>query len=105
VSPHVPPSDGSEFFGSPTKLFEYMAMSRAVIASRLGQVADVIIDGQNGMLVEPGDVDDLARAIKQLLDDEAMRARLGEAARQTVVERYTWKHNAARVFDTIDKRS
>jgi len=37
LSPHVPLEDGSEFFGSPTKLFEYMAMGKGIIASRLGQ--------------------------------------------------------------------
>jgi glycosyltransferase involved in cell wall biosynthesis len=104
VSPHVPAADGSEFFGSPTKLFEYMAMARPVIASRLGQIADVIIDGENGLLVEPGDADALARAIDRLANDEALRARLGAAARQTVIERYTWRHNAARVFNAVMKK-
>ena len=99
VSPHVTPRDGSEFFGSPTKLFEYMAMARPVIASRLGQIASVVVDGENGLLVEPDDACALARAIEQLANDEAMRARLGAAARQTVIDGYTWRHNAARVFD------
>ena len=101
VSPHVESVDGSEFFGSPTKLFEYMAAARPIVASRLGQIADIIVDGENGLLVEPGDSDALARAIERLARDEALRARLGEAARRTVIERYTWRHNAARVFDTM----
>ncbi|HKQ09035.1 MAG TPA: glycosyltransferase family 4 protein [Blastocatellia bacterium] len=100
VSPHVAAADGSEFFGSPTKLFEYMAMARPVVASRLGQIADVIVDGVNGLLVEPGDAATLAQAIERLAKDEALRRRLGAAARQTVIEHYTWRHNAARVFDT-----
>jgi glycosyltransferase involved in cell wall biosynthesis len=99
VAPHVPASDGSEFFGSPTKLFEYMAMARPVIASRLGQIAEVIDDGENGLLVEPGDADGLRRAIERLARDEATRARLAAAARRTVIDRYTWQRNAARVFD------
>jgi glycosyltransferase involved in cell wall biosynthesis len=101
VSPHVPATDGSEFFGSPTKLFEYLSMSRPVIASRLGQIADVIHDGENGLLVEPGEAGALACAIEKLAQDESLRARLGAAGRQTVVERYTWRHNAARVFDAM----
>lgn len=101
VSPHVPSADASEFFGSPTKLFEYMAMARPIIASRLGQIADVIADGENGMLVEPGDANALARAIEELGCDAALRVRLGAAARQTVIERYTWRHNAARVFEAV----
>lgn len=101
VSPHVRAADGGEFFGSPTKLFEYMAMARPVIASRLGQMAEVIIDGENGLLVEPDDPDALARAIERLAGDGALRARLGAAARQTVTEHYTWRHNASRVFRAV----
>ena len=104
VSPHVESVDGSEFFGSPTKLFEYMAAARPIVASRLGQIADIIVDGENGLLVEAGDSGALARAIERLARDEALRARLGEAARQTVIERYTWKHNAARVFDAMKRK-
>jgi glycosyltransferase involved in cell wall biosynthesis len=106
VAPIVPASDGSEFFGSPTKLFEYMAMARPVIASRLGQMADIILDGENGLLVEPNDVEGLARAIEKVANDKSLRIRLGKEARRTVVENFTWQHNAARVFDKIvkDKR-
>jgi glycosyltransferase involved in cell wall biosynthesis len=99
VAPLVPASDGSEFFGSPTKLFEYLAMERPVIASRLGQIADIIIDGENGYLVEPNDAGSLAQTIEKLANDERLRRRLGLAARRTVVENYTWQHNAARVFN------
>jgi glycosyltransferase involved in cell wall biosynthesis len=101
ASPHVPSTDGSEFFGSPTKLFEYLAMGKGIVASRLGQVGEVIIDGENGLLVEPGDADELAHAIDRLAADRGLRQRLGEAARKTAVERYTWRHNAARVFDAM----
>ncbi|HXG64693.1 MAG TPA: glycosyltransferase family 4 protein [Blastocatellia bacterium] len=101
ASPHVPMKDGSEFFGSPTKLFEYLAMARPVVASRLGQIGDVIADGENGLLIEPGDADALARAIERLADDQELRAKLGNAARQTVIAHYTWRHNAARVFDAM----
>jgi len=101
ASPHVPSTDGSEFFGSPTKLFEYLAMGKGIVASRLGQVGEVIIDGENGLLVEPGDADGLVRAIERLAVDGELRSRLGAAARKTAIERYTWRHNAARVFDAI----
>jgi glycosyltransferase involved in cell wall biosynthesis len=101
ASPHVPSNDGSEFFGSPTKLFEYMSMAKPIVASRLGQIADVIVDEANGLLVQPGDAGALARAIEKLAEDQASRARLGKAARQTVIDRYTWRHNARRVFETV----
>lgn len=101
VSPHVPAADGSEFFGSPTKLFEYLSMEKPVIASRLGQIADVVRNDENGLLVEPGDSSALARAIERLALDESLRARLGAAGRETVVRQYTWRQNAARVFDAM----
>jgi glycosyltransferase involved in cell wall biosynthesis len=105
VSPHVPAADGSEFFGSPTKLFEYMAMARPVVASRLGQIASVIFDGDNGLLVEPNDAASLAQAIERLANDTTLRRRLGAAARQTVVAQYTWRHNAARVFEAMKREA
>lgn len=101
VSPHVAATDGSEFFGSPTKVFEYLSMAKPVIASRLGQVADVIRDNENGLLVEPGDAIALAHAIDRLAQDESLRERLGAAGRQTVVRQYTWRQNAARVFEAM----
>lgn len=96
LSPHVPMPDGSAFFGSPTKLFEYMAMEKAIAASRLGQIGDVIEDGVSGLLLEPGSVDEIVAAIVRLAGDPELRARLGRAARARVLERYTWKASAAR---------
>jgi glycosyltransferase involved in cell wall biosynthesis len=103
ASPHVPSTDGSDFFGSPTKLFEYLAMEKGIVASRLGQVGEVIVDQQNGLLVEPGNPNELASAIKRLATDESLRRRLGAAARADAISRYTWRHNAARVFDAASE--
>lgn len=90
VSPHVPNPDGTEFFGSPTKLFEYMAMGKPIIASRLGQIADVLIDGRTGVMVDPGDARQLADAIVRLSMHPALAADLGAAARRVALERHTW---------------
>ena len=89
ASPHVPLTDGSEFFGSPTKLFEYMAMSKGIVASRLGQIGDVLVDGETAFLVEPGDAKALALAIQHLAESKSLRNRLGEKARETAVRNYT----------------
>ncbi len=105
ASPHVPSPDGSEFFGSPTKLFEYLAMARPIVASRLGQIADVIHDEENGLLVAPGHAEEWARAFERLASDAELRNRLGVAARQTAMAKYTWQHNAARVFAGVAKVS
>ena len=99
LSPHVPMTDGSEFFGSPTKLFEYMAMGKAIVASRLGQIAEVLDDEETALLVEPGNAQQLADAILRLSNSRELRERLGAAARRLAVERHTWKQNAQRVID------
>jgi glycosyltransferase involved in cell wall biosynthesis len=78
-----------------------MSIARPVIVSRLGQMADLIVHEQNGLLVEPGDPDDLAKAIERLAEDEELCARLGAAARRTVMNGYTWRDNAARVFNAV----
>jgi glycosyltransferase involved in cell wall biosynthesis len=95
VSPHIPMPDGSKFFGSPTKLFEYMAMGKGIVASRLDQIAEVLEHDQTAWLVTPGDVDELAEAILRLSQDPVKRSALGSAARRTAVERHCWSHNVA----------
>jgi glycosyltransferase involved in cell wall biosynthesis len=99
VSPHVPLADGSDFFGSPTKLFEYMAMGKGIVASRLGQIGDVLVDNETALLVEPGDAADLSKAIIRLSADVELRARLGSAAREAAVGLHTWQRNAANIID------
>ena len=99
VSPHVPLDAGAEFFGSPTKLFEYMAMGKGIVASRLGQIGEVLQHDETALLVDPGSVEQLTAAILRLTRSPEVRARLGAAARRTAFERHTWRHNAQRVLD------
>jgi len=99
VAPHVPLADGSEFFGSPTKIFEYMAMGKGIVASRLGQIGEVLKDGETALLVEPGDVRKLRDAMVRLSQNVDMRRALGAKARQTAEREHTWRHNAQRVLD------
>ena len=99
VSPHVPLAAGAEFFGSPTKLFEYMAMGKGIVASRLGQIGDVLQHEETALLVDPGNVEQLTGAILRLTTSPELRERLGAAARRRAVERHTWKHNAQTVID------
>ncbi len=99
ASPHVPLEDGSEFFGSPTKLFEYMAMGKGIVASRLGQIGEVLTDEETALLVEPGDARELSEAILRLVNSAQLRERLGAAARREAIARHTWTHNARRVLE------
>jgi len=104
ASPHVPNPDGTPFFGSPTKLFEYMAMERGIVASDLDQIGEILRHGETAWLVEPGSAEALTAGLKVLLDDAALRARLGEAARREAVERHTWREHTRRIVDALRER-
>jgi glycosyltransferase involved in cell wall biosynthesis len=101
ASPHVPNPDGTPFFGSPTKLFEYMAMGKAIIASNLDQLGEVLVHDQTAWLVTPGDPDALVNGLKRLLADAPLRRRLGEAARREVVTKYTWREHTRLIIEKL----
>lgn len=84
--------------GSPVALIEAMAAGRPVVSTRAGGVEDVVTDGVTGRVVPVGDAGAVARAIVDLLDDPAEAARLGDAARTAVVERF----GSQRLVDDID---
>ena len=63
------------FYFSPLKLYEYLAMGKAVVASAIGQVCEVIDDGINGLLTRPGDAGDLAEKLERLYRDPELRQR------------------------------
>lgn len=69
---------------------EAMGVGRPVIASRIGGLLYTVTDGLTGLLCEPGNVADLAAKITLLLDDPALRRRLGDAGRKKFEEEYTW---------------
>jgi len=99
VNPTVPNPDGTEFFGSPTKLFEYMAMGKAIISSSLGQMKDILEHEKDAILVEGGNKKELKEAIIMLMNDKQLREKLGKNARKKVVREYTWKKNAEKVLE------
>jgi glycosyltransferase involved in cell wall biosynthesis len=103
VSPHVPNPDGSTFFGSPTKLFEYMAMAKPVVASRLGQIAEVLRHDETAWLVTPGQSEDLACGLREMVDNPDRRRRLGQAARAQILARHTWRHHTQRIVDKLQE--
>jgi glycosyltransferase involved in cell wall biosynthesis len=80
-------------------LFEYLAAGRAVVASRVGVVPEVLTDDRDALLVPGGDPVPLALALKTLVADSALRARLGTAGRQLLVERYSGERVAARLAE------
>lgn len=119
ASPTIANPDDSPFFGSPTKLFEYMAAAKTVVASDLGQMRE-ILDGtltadeiagakadaetdhnHCGLLVAPGDVEQLAAAIRFAAANSTWRQAAGRNARRRVLERYTWDHHVGAIIDRL----
>ncbi len=76
----------TSFDSCPTVSLEAMAMGRPVVASRIGGLPDIVIDGETGFLVPPGDELALQQAIERLVADPALRERMGARARQRVVQ-------------------
>jgi len=80
----------ARFYFSPLKVYEYMAAGLPVIASKVGQLAELIEDGVNGLLYPPNNPSALATALDRLRCAPEVRARLGRAARATVLRDHTW---------------
>lgn len=122
VSPTVRNPDKSPFFGSPTKLFEYMAAGKPIIASKIGQIEEVMAGSRTvddlgsakselddssddgiGILTAPGDVDELCTAIRFLSVNPKYRTKWGAAARQRVLSRYTWDHHVNAITNKLEE--
>jgi len=103
----------SKFFGSPTKIFEYMAMAGGVVASDLEQIGEVLspalrpadlarpdltVTNQRAVLCTPGSVDEFVAAVVGLVRRPDIAARLGRNARQAVADHYSWRQHVARLW-------
>jgi glycosyltransferase involved in cell wall biosynthesis len=85
-------------YASPLKLFEYMAMDRAIVAPDQPNIREVLTDGVDALLFEPGNPGDFRAALIRLVRDPALRGKLGAAAGRTIREReLTWDGNARRI--------
>ena len=91
----------SNLFGSPMKVFEYMAMGRPPVAPAYGPLQEAICEGQDGLLFQPGDEAGLARCLRDLVADPERRRALGAAARRKVLSCHQWVHNAQAVLELI----
>jgi glycosyltransferase involved in cell wall biosynthesis len=119
VSPHVKNPDGTRFFGSPTKLFEYMAMGKGIVASDLDQIGEVLQDSlrvgrlptsaPNGeetalaVLGEPGSVEDLIGGVRFLVEQDLWREALGRNARREALTKYTWAHHVDAIVRGLER--
>lgn len=83
----------------PFWVLEAMSSGLPVVASRVGGIPEVVTHGKNGLLVVPGSSAALAEALIPLLQDRERRKALGQAARSSVVERFTWPQTATETLD------
>ena len=91
-----PASAISTFYTSPLKLFEYMAAGRPIVASDLPAIREVLRHEVTALLVQPGDPDALASAVRRLADDPLLGASLARAASAAVLD-YSWERRAERI--------
>jgi glycosyltransferase involved in cell wall biosynthesis len=99
---------GADVFVLPSRIEPYgtvygeaMALGLPVVGWRAGNLPYLAEDGREGLLLEPGDIEGLARALLRLCGDEALRRSLGEAARLRALARPTWQESAALFFTAI----
>lgn len=93
----------SLFEGSSLAVLEAMAARRAVVSSAIGGTDELVADGENGLLVAPGDAAALAAALRRLLDDDALRSTLASRARERVERDFTPAATCERVTDVYEE--
>lgn len=90
---------GATPYASPLKLFEYMALGKAIVAPDMANIREILTDGENALLFDPANPEALTAAVVALADDSDLRRRLGAAAEARLREAgYSWKANAHRIL-------
>lgn len=89
--------------GLPNVVLEAMALEVPVVATRIAGVPRLVADGENGLLVEPNDVDGLCRAIGHLINEPDLRARFASAARKTIERGYSFEQRMAKIRAIYDE--
>ncbi|HMB54060.1 MAG TPA: glycosyltransferase [Thermoanaerobaculia bacterium] len=89
----------SESFG--VAVLEASACGVPVVATRVGGVPEVCVDGETGLLIEPNDPAELAAALVRLAEDGELRRRLGRQGRRFVLDRYVWSDNVETMLELL----
>ncbi len=90
------------FYYSPMKIYEYLACGKAVVASKIGQIQELITDNYNGMLCEPGDIDQIIGKTQELVEDENLRNSIGKQAWESVSVHHTWVQRAEKISEICE---
>jgi len=83
-------------------MIEAMSYSKPVIASNVGGITDVVIDGYNGILVKDNDPEALAIAIKKLVQNKDLSKKLGENAKKSIDERFNWDKIVSKLINIYE---
>jgi glycosyltransferase involved in cell wall biosynthesis/ubiquinone/menaquinone biosynthesis C-methylase UbiE len=113
VAPHSSHMVDSRFFGSPTKIFEYMAMEGGIVASDLEQIGEVlspalrwtdlvnpnlVLTDERAVLCTPGDVEEFVNAVVELAKRPDIVQILGKNARRAVIDHFSWEQHVAHLW-------
>jgi starch synthase len=90
AAPYPLPNAAQADYFSPLKVYEYMAAAMPIVASRVGQIPDILDDGRTGLLVPPGETAAFAQALLALGQDPGLRQELGANARAKAVQCFSW---------------
>ncbi len=91
----------TDFYFSPLKIFEYMACGVPVVASNIGQITEIIEDGINGFLCEPGDNEMFADKILDLKNNDFLRKQISKNAIESVVL-HSWDNVVNKIIGAIN---
>lgn len=93
-------------YASPLKLFEYLALGRAIVAPDTANIREVLQHEENALLFKTDDFSTFPKAVERFCDDPELRDQLGQKARETISERgFTWDNNAHRVVELFKSLS
>jgi glycosyltransferase involved in cell wall biosynthesis len=101
IAPTLKNDDGSEFIGSPTKIFEYMALGKIIICSPLGQINSIITNGKNGITFTPNSVESLSNALTKAYFNFEDLKNLGDQAFYDVSKKYTWDIHVEKIIKNL----
>jgi glycosyltransferase involved in cell wall biosynthesis len=90
------------WYASPTKLFEYAATGKPVIAPRLASIQALIRDGESGLLTAIGDVQDLASKILVLAKNSTFGRAIGRRLQQDIQANYSWRKNTQTLISIVE---
>jgi len=86
---------------SPLKIVEYLASGKAIVASNVGEVPNML--GSAGILTKPGNIDSLANGILRVIEDSSLKDNLGKLARKRAEEKYNWTVTAENLLSAYKR--